>query len=320
MRSRRLVALISVVVLSACNTVSTGTLPTSAEAAFNAQVSNVTRLPSQPVLISLNTSSGRLEYWPISAHASNQPIAFSKPIAASYVANAYGQTVVLVDEHPNSIVLYDTKTGARHRLADRYGTPIDVAVDASHNLYVLNLVKNSSNVIAYRGASLEAMPLTCAQLGQGSAIAADNAGNVFVNSYLSNGLGVIEIPNQAMGAKGCQRLHLRSESGYVGGIAVDPKTGDLIVVDNPDDCAGGIEGEMIIYPHPYAPNTGIVRQLDATYCATGIRLNETSTLVFFGDSTVSAGVSLIAQRTYPGAKGAGIYSGGNPGGFAVIRF
>jgi hypothetical protein len=112
--------------------------------------------------------------------------------------------------------------------------------------------------------------------------------------------------------------------GYIGGIGVNPNTDALIVVDNPNLCAGGLEGRMIIYPKPYLERNSRRRNLNATYCAGGFRLSSTSSLIFVSDTTVSAGYPLIDQRTYPSAKNEGVYgagqfgSGGAFGGFTTI--
>ncbi|MBV8066740.1 MAG: hypothetical protein JO113_02100, partial [Candidatus Eremiobacteraeota bacterium] len=104
----------------------------------------------------------------------------------------------------------------------------------------------------------------------------------------------------------------------------DPKTDDLIVVDNPDLCAGGFEGRMIIYSKPYERRTARHRNLNATYCAGTFRLDARSSRIFASDSTVSAGYPLIDQRSYPKALNGATYqdgefgSSGYFGGFTTI--
>lgn len=67
-------------------------------------------------------------------------------------------------------------------------------------------------------------------------IGADNEGDVFVNGYDGNEFGVVEYP-----VRKCKRkvLNLQPEIGYPGDVGIDPKTEDLIVVDDPGACAGG---------------------------------------------------------------------------------
>lgn len=149
------------------------------------------------------------------------------------------------------------------------------------------------------------------------AIAVNNEGNIYVNQ---NGAftGVVEIPNP-LGASpvSCSELTLKKEPGYAGGIAVDSKTDDLVVLDDPDFCAGGIEGRITIYPQPYDKSTGVSHNLEA-HCAGAIRLDATSKVIFAGDETVSGAQPYILQRSFPDGKDMGTYSGGNPGGFTTI--
>jgi hypothetical protein len=75
--------------------------------------------------------------------------------------------------------------------------------------------------------------LLCRYLQTAIAIAVDNEGDVFVNQ---NGafVGVVEIngPNRPDPNR-CTKLDLKPETGYAAGLALDPKTDDLIVLDNP---------------------------------------------------------------------------------------
>ena len=147
---------------------------------------------------------------------------------------------------------------------------------------------NLSSVAVFKAGSSQPAELTCSYINIGEAIAVDNESDVFVDGYGPNGfMGVVEY---AAGSQNCTKLHLRPQHGYVGGVGVDPKTDDLIVVDDPDLCAGGLEGRMIIYPKPYEPHTSHRHDLGATYCAGAFRLNSTSSLIFVSDATVSGGV------------------------------
>jgi hypothetical protein len=129
-------------------------------------------------------------------------------------------------------------------------------------------------------------------MSEGEAIAVNNEGDVFVNGYGSGSfVGVIEYPAD-----------------------------DLIVVDNPDFCAGGYEGIMLIYPRPYRASNFTGQNLNAEYCAGKFRLDARSKHIYFGDATFS-GFPFIDSRTYPDAQGGGPYSGGYSlylGGFTTI--
>ena len=134
-------------------------------------------------------------------------------------------------------------------------------------------------------------------------------------------MGVVEFP---AGSKSCAHVPIRREHGYLGGIGIDPKTDDLIVVDNPDLCAGGLEGEMLVYPKPYGHLLSHRKNLNANYCAGTFRLNAASTTIFVSDATISAGYPLIDQRSYPAGADEGTYqvgsfgSSGYFGGFTTI--
>jgi hypothetical protein len=160
--------------------------------------------------------------------------------------------------------------------------------------------------------------LACGLLKDPSYIAVDSAGDVFVNDTILT--AVVEIPNAPAGPDSapCMQLTLKpSESGYAAGIAIDPKTGDLLVLADPDQCAGGIEGELYIYQRPYGRRVG--RSLDlGKNCSGGVRLNADSSVIFVGDETVDGSYAYILQHTYPDGKALGAFSGGNPGGFVPV--
>jgi hypothetical protein len=272
-----------------------------------------TRLKT-PALIALDNQTGQLEYWPITQNGSDSPqvISGSLGVGSEYGMVGDGRVVAFANYSPAEVVTYDLRDKVQTVYNDPYGNPIDLAISKKHTLYALNL----NNVAVYPRGSSQPSELTCQFVTDGVAIAVDNEGDVFVNGYGPNGfMGVVEF---AAGSQTCTKPHLRAERGYAGGVGVDPKTDDLIVVDNPDLCAGGIEGRMIIYPKPYRQRTSHRRILWATYCAGTFRLDATSTHIFFADSTVSAGFPLIGQRTYPEARGSGVYQNGDPGGFTTI--
>jgi hypothetical protein len=272
-----------------------------------------------PILITLNTQTSALEYWPIQPGGSTTPKTLSAPleIYQSYGLVANRDTVALANYSPAEVVTYNVKTKASKVLSDPYGGPVDIAIDKSGTLYALNI----KNVAVFKAGSSQPSELSCSSMTEGIAIAVDNEGNVYVNGYGPGSfMGVVEY---RAGSDNCRVLHLRVERGYAGGIGVDPKTDALIVVDNPNLCAGGLEGRMIIYPKPYLQRTSRRRNLGATYCAGTFRLNSLSNLIFVSDSTVSAGYPIIDQETYPSSKPEGVYQDGRYpqgtfGGFTTI--
>lgn len=254
--------------------------------------------------------NGALEYWPIQTGGSDSPQPLSKPlgIGQPYALVANGNVVAIANYSPAEIVTYDVRKKTKKTLADPFGGPVDIAIGKNATIYATNL----TNVAVFPPGSSQPSELTCSYITSGIAIAVDNEGDVFVNGYGPNGfMGVAEYP---AGSQKCIVPHLRKELGYAGGVGVDPKTDDLIVVDDPDLCAGGIEGRMVIYPKPYRQRTSIRRILNAQYCAGTFRLDATSSHIFVSDATVSDGYPLIDWETYPGAKFEGTYQVGSIGG------
>lgn len=272
-----------------------------------------------PALLALNYQTGALEYWPIRSSGGHGPRTLSRPLGVfggNMVAN--GHVVAIVNQHPPEVVLYDLKTKSESTLPDPYGTPIDIAVDKNSTLYVTNIAKTGNVTMYPAGGSPK--ELVCRHMSTGEAVAVDNEGDIFVNGYGPAGFaGVVEIPNGPSGPQpqNCMRLALKSELGYVAGLAIDPKTDDLIVLDDPSSCAGGSEGRMTIYPKPYHKNTGRSRVIGRS-CSGTLRLNADSTLVFVEDQSVSGGYTFILQRTYPDGRPLGVYTGGSPAGMTTI--
>lgn len=274
----------------------------------------------KPALIAFDSYTDALEYWPIAPNGGSQPqqLSASLGIDSGYGLVANGNVVAIASFSPAEIVTYNVRTKAQTSLADPYGGPLDIAIDKQGTLYALNL----GSVAVFKPGSSQPTQLTCSYIDEGEAIAVDDERDVFVDGYGPHGfMGVVEY---AAGSQGCTKPHLRPQHGYVGGVGVDPRTDDLIVVDNPGVCAGGLEGLMIIYPKPYEPRTSHRHNLGANYCAGTFRLNSTSSLIFVSDATVSDGFPLIDQATYPEGKSMGYYQSspsgysGSFGGFTTI--
>ncbi|HEY7982444.1 MAG TPA: hypothetical protein VID19_13305 [Candidatus Eremiobacteraceae bacterium] len=268
-----------------------------------------------PALVAVNTKTGALESWPVSPFGGNNPRPFSNPLVNGSGGMAGDGRVVAITSSPN-VVIYNIDTKHLRRLPDPFGTPIDIAIDKNETLYAVNIASNSSNVAVYAAGASNPTELMCAPLQTGEAIAVDNEGDVFINGYPHTGnAGVFEIRH---GQSDCKQLNnLNTEPGYVAGIAVDPKTDDLVVLDDPDLCAGGIEGRMTIYHKPYSKKTAKSVVIGQN-CTGGMRLNADSSIVYAIDQDVSGSYSYILQRSYPDGRSMGAYFGGAAGGFTTI--
>ncbi len=144
-----------------------------------------------------------------------------------------GDVIAIANYSPAEVVTYNVKTKAQTTLSDPYGGPFDIAIDKEATIYALNV----DNVAVFKTGSSQPTELTCSFITGGVAIAVDTESDVFVNGY--GPTDSWESSNIRPDRRTCKRLHLRKERGYVGGVGIDPKTDDLIVVDNPDLCAGG---------------------------------------------------------------------------------
>jgi hypothetical protein len=302
---------------SGCATL-TPTNPTSPIAQTPDGKQQAIRTPAL-VVVSLN---GVLTYFPITSHGGRNSMEIARvpgvAAASSMVAN--GNVVTILDQAPARVVQYDIITKAKHVLPDPYGVPIDITIDKKANLYALNRVLSSaSTVTVYRTGSSQPQELTCKYLDTGVAIATDNEGDVFVNGSGSAFTGVVEIPNGPNGPQAlkCKKLALQPEEGYVAGLAIDPKTDDLVVLDDPGFCSGGIEGQMTIYPKPYKASTGRSVDLDGS-CVGLMRLDAASRTVFAIDRTFASGPTFVIQRSYPGGQGTSTYKDGSVSGFTTI--
>jgi hypothetical protein len=268
------------------------------------------------------TPNGILKYYPVTPNGGRSPITITKVSAVHFASAmaANGRELVIADSGKPSIVLYNLTTKTTRVLADKFGVPIDVAVDRSGNLYALNQGgSSSSTVVMYRARTRQAEELTCKDLASGAAIATDDEGDVFVNGYGTSTPGVFEIPNGPSGPQSqhCKQLPLQPEQGYAAGIAVDPKTDDLIVVSNPGSCSGGIEGQMTIYPKPYDKRSGRSADLNGR-CAGPVRLNAASSLIFALDRTSAFAHPYVIQRSYPQGSGDASYRHRYIGGFTTL--
>jgi hypothetical protein len=323
MRTLTIVAFISLTFAAALvagctgNTVSSdaaNTLPKIPFGASSAGAPSVTRLLHLPALIALDLTTGKLEYWHVQAGSSGSPQAISPSLGISQgdglVGN--GHVVDVANYSPPEVVVYNVLTGAQKILPDPYGAPLDIAVGTKGSLYVLHI----ASVTVFSAPGFKTAKLSCQYVDSSVAIATDNENDIFIDGYGPNGfMGVVEYP---AGSGTCAKLHLRPAKGYLAGVGVDPKTDDLIVVDDPDFCAGGLEGRMLVYTKPYGPKTATFHNLKSNYCAGNIRLDAKSANIFVSDATISDGAPIVDQLTYPSSHPVASYSGGYFGGFTTI--
>lgn len=272
-------------------------------------------------LYSQNTNNGNLEFWPIQKGGAPHPTVLAKGFRAGPQGLAAdGNTLVITRGAPPEIVLYNVTTKMKSTLADPFGAPFDVAVGKTGSIFAVNApVKKVVTFTVYPAPSMKPFKVTCGLITFYGSLAVDNENDIFDQSALSSvPSAVVEIPAGADGKydHGCAGVPLLPDMNPAG-ITFDPKTDDLITLSDPDECAGGIEGQMTVYPKPYKKANAEVVQLGGN-CTGGIRLNADSTLVFYGDEDVSGSFTFIRSSTYPAGTAQGIYWGGSPGGTATI--
>ncbi|MFY9859537.1 MAG: hypothetical protein WA668_07390 [Candidatus Cybelea sp.] len=282
----------------------------------NAALTRDVRL-KRPALISIDQLTGDLLYWPIENGPGGPPITLTGNLG-TYQANAMasnGNLVIIASYAPAELIEYNVKTKRETTLPDTFGSPSHVAVGKSGTVYALS----AHEVGVFPQGSSQPYEITCKELSGSEpfSVAVDDESDVFVETGYGSFTGVLEVP--AGSSNSCVKLHLGRKSDP-GGIGIDPKTDDLILIDNPGYCAGGDEGRMTIYPKPYANATSTTHHLHAGDCAGGFRLDATSTHIYVSDSTIDESYPLIDVRTYPDGKGHGAYEDYSAylGGFTLI--
>lgn len=264
---------------------------------------------------------GTLKYFPIAPHGGSKPqkLATVGGLTAPGNMVGNGQVLAIINQGPPSVFVYDIAAKHKKVFSDPFGVPVDIAIDKKANLFVLNFYsRNSGNIAMYPANSSHPKELDCKYIGEGQYIAADNEGNLYINGYDRAFIGVVEIPNGPKGPEpqNCTKLALLPEPGFPAGIAVDPKTDDLIVIDDPGECAGAEDGRMTIYPKPYKKSTGHSVDLKGN-CVAEMRLDATSSIVFASD-TPDSGPAYIIQRSYPGGRNMGSYQNGGFFGITTL--
>jgi len=267
-----------------------------------------------PVVIGTGGPTG-LESWPLERKGSTKPTFIHGPanLKGAYGVAADGQRLAIADG--SQTIVYDLLSQRETALPDSTGIAIDAAYGKDGTLYVssFNNQKTSGDILVYPRDG-KPFSLECSLLKIPDWIAVDNEGNVFVNDgYLTQ---VVEIPKSGR----CAVVDLHpAESGYAAGVAIDPKTDDLLVLSDPDLCAGGNEGQLTVYHKPYDKGFGRSMVLGRN-CSGGVRLNADSSIVLIGDEGVAGPPSFILQHTYPGGIPRGLFlgPGSGPSGFTTI--
>src|SRR5690242_1180725 len=262
----------------------------------------------RPALIAANGDTGTLEFWPIKSGGGDSPQPISPPLGVGFADLAAHGNVVAIAGGSQGVILYNVATGAQATLPDPFGIAAGIAIDKNENLYVTNLAQPTDTIVMYPSHNRQhPRDLSgCGFIKYAYGVAADNEGDIFAAVFTPQfAARIIELPNGPNGPdpNRCMPLALKSSGGY-SGLIIDPKTDDLVTLDNPDECAGGIEGRMIVYPKPYQKATGRSHDLGAN-CSGGIKLSSDSSTVFVGDEDVSGSFTFILQRSFPDGRDEG---------------
>lgn len=253
------------------------------------------QLPN-PALLGINQSTGALEAWPISSRG-GAPVIIDPNFGVTdgIAMAADGKTIFVARYHGDEVLEYNVMTGGTKILPDSYGEPIDIAIGTDKSVYIVNAGKFEGIIVYPQGRNSPRL-LPCNLMDSPGYVAVDNNGNVFVNGYEGSQLLVVEIPRGGA----CRNLHLRPESSYVSGLAFDPKSGDLLVMDDPGVCAGPPGARITIYPKPYTRQNARSLSYGGS-CDAVLRLNAASTRMFFTMPTLNGG-SIVLQAALPGGK------------------
>jgi hypothetical protein len=273
-----------------------------------------------PFVISMNARTGELELWPLRKGGGSHPKPLSAPLGLGSAVGlaTKGHVIAIASQNPSQLSLYSMNDHSLRTFADPFGAATDVAIGIDGTFYVNNVPKSGSSVTMYQPPAHRPVQLVCAALSFSTAVAVDNENNIYLQGYGTGGSSIVaEIPNGPGGPEpqNCATLPLKTDGGYGAGIVVDPTTDDLVTLDDPDYCAGGIEGRMTVYPKPYNINTGKSRVLGFE-CAGGLRLSADSKYVYLSDTNLT--ISFILQRTFPDGGDVGRYRGGDWSGFTTI--
>ncbi|HLI96614.1 MAG TPA: hypothetical protein VKT72_11080 [Candidatus Baltobacteraceae bacterium] len=261
-----------------------------------------------------------LEYWPLSPDGGKRPTILSAKASHEGMA-ADGNDLLVGAANSSALEIFDTATQTAKTFSNPFGPPGDVAVDRQHNIYVFDFATPPGNVAEFPAADRNhPFELTCNQIYIGGQLAVDDEGDVFaVTTGPPPGYPslVLEFAKTVTGHSACANLDLIDPANSPSGLALDPQTDDLLIMDNPDQCAGGFEGRVRIYSKPYQKGNYRILNMGAN-CAGGLRLSADSKQIFAGDEDVSGSFFYIIQRGYPGGRKLGNFWNGAATGFATI--
>lgn len=284
----------------------------------NALAAHGTAGASAPLLVAAGGERLGLQAWAVGPLARATPFELpgSRGLLGYGGMASDGARVVI--GNGTTLAVYDLRARRLTFVPDRFGHPLDVAFGRDGTLYVANLRADSANVAVYpRNAAPR--QVGCAALVAPDHLAVDDEGDIFVTQ---NGArpGVVEIPAGPNGPDGARCTALALDpgvAGYAAGVAIDPKTDDLLVLDNPSRCAGGLEGRVTVYRRPYGRARGRSLVLGRN-CASGLKLSAGSTLLYLGDEGTAGPPEIILQYGYPSGRYLGAYGGGEPGAFVPL--
>ena len=270
----------------------------------------------KPALIAIDELSGDLVYWEIKDGPSGTPMTLTGNLG-TYSANALvsnGDVVIVASHAPSEIIEYNIKTKTETTTADPFGAPDHVAVNKGGTVYALS----RHEIGVFPAGSSQPFKIACKELRgtEALSIAVDDESDVFVAADRARSTDIFELP--AGSTTDCVKLDLKRPSN-LGGIGIDPKTDDLVVVDNPGVLCSYV-GRITIYPKPYASATAKQNNFYANYCAGGFRLDANSTHIYVADETVDESYPLIDVRSYPSGSGTESYADYNAytGGFTLL--
>ncbi|HEX4012370.1 MAG TPA: hypothetical protein VHX17_00620, partial [Candidatus Cybelea sp.] len=269
-----------------------------------------------PALIAIDQLSGDLIYWSIKDGPSSTPVVLTGYLGTfdSNALVADGDVVIVASLKPAEIIKYNVRSKTETTVADPFGPPFHVAVDKSGAVYAVS--RHKIGVFPKNSAQPYEIGCRALQAHQLVSVAIDDENDVFVAAGYRHGTEIVELP--AGSPSGCVKLGVRPPSNF-GGIGIDPKTDDLIVVDNPGLLCE-YEGRLTIYPKPYAKATAETHDFNANICAGGFRLDANSKHIYISDETIDESYPLIDVRSYPSASGNASYVdyAGYTGGFTLL--
>jgi hypothetical protein len=264
--------------------------------------------PKRPTVVGITSSHRKhqnLIDWPLRPGGGLTPETLSGDLGKDlgiFSMAADGDVVVMAASGAGALVTYNVDTHAEKMLHDPNGQPTDVAVDRQGNFYA---TEGYGGVTVFEHGSSHTSKLTCPGIYTSFTIAVDDEGDVFITgeTYQPAIQKLLEFP---AGATTCKILNLKTKD--VGALGVDPKTDDLIILENQKQ--GSKEALMLIYPKPYRDRTVQQHILHATTGAFELRLDATSTHILYEDFFHGINKPLVDQAEYPSGKFDGHYEDG----------